>query len=159
MQHLQPFKPRRVLALPTAHTDGWQLKRYAILADNKNYDPSIAASALDAAITRLPTAGRLEDPDGNHGIGFQIVHFAQVAVVSPVFYWMWGSVLANTEQMRAPWNNPTVFKTGVPEVVGCLWEMQIVAFESRSWRQTILNGNTDQLPRYLRSHPDGIEYL
>ncbi|MBG6202121.1 hypothetical protein IWQ48_003264 [Labrenzia sp. EL_13] len=41
-------------------------------------------------------------PDAN-GMGFQIVHFAQVTVVAPVFYWQWGIVLSKIGQMRAYW--------------------------------------------------------
>ena len=101
MNHLQPYTDRKVLVLPLAEVNGWKLKRYAILANDKTFDPIAASSSLDAAIERLPAAGNLEDPGGNHGIGIQLVHFAEAAVVSPVFYWVWGSVLANTHQMSA----------------------------------------------------------
>jgi hypothetical protein len=154
VSHIQPFVPRRVLCFPTVELDGWQLKRYGILAQERTYDQKVVSSALDSAIERLPTPGKLDDPNGNHGIGFQIVHFAEIAVVSPVFYWMWGSVLANTHQMRAQWDNPREFETGVKEVVACVWEMQIISFESQLWTQTVLSdsGETDEkLSRYLES--------
>jgi len=152
MDHLKPYEPRSVLALPAIEQEGWQLKRYGVLSKNKTFDPLIAVSALDAAIERLPAAGKLGDPSGNHGVGFQLVHFAEVAVVSPVFYWQWGSVLANTNQMRAPWDNASRFKTGVKEVVGCVWEMQIVCFETQSWKEMMLGGHgtpAEKLRRYL----------
>lgn len=103
MNHLQPFSSRRVLQLPAGEAKNWKLKRYGIVANDREYDSTAAVLALDAAVERLPVAGRLDDSEGNHGVGFQIVHFAEVAIVSPVFYWMWGSVLANTSQMRAQW--------------------------------------------------------
>lgn len=154
MEHLQQYSNRRVLALPRAEANGWQLKRYGILAKDKTFDSLISASALDAAIERLPAPGKLDDPNGNHGVGIQLVHFAEVAVVSPIFYWVWGSVLANTDQMRAQWENTSNFKTGVKEIVGCIWEIQILCFETQSWKETMLNGEgipEDNLSLYLNS--------
>ncbi len=138
--------------LPTAEANGWQLKRYGILAKDRKFDSTAAVSALDSAIERLPIAGQLDDPEGNHGVGFQIVHFAEVAIVSPVFYWIWGSVLANTNQMRAQWGSTNTFKTGVKEVVGCVWEMEIICFETNSWKETMLGGigePADNLARHI----------
>ena len=104
---------------------------------------------------RLPQAGNLGAPGGNHGVGFQLVHFAEVAVVSPVFYWMWGTVLANIQQMRAQWETPTDFEDGVNEVVGCIWELEIITFEVQSWKTTMLSetGPPDlRLQHYLAQH-------
>ncbi|NIA71072.1 hypothetical protein HBA54_20950 [Pelagibius litoralis] len=115
------------------------MKRYAILADGRRFDDRTASAAGTEAIKRLPDAGSLADGIGNHGIGFQIIHFAEVAVVSPVFYWQWGSVLANIGQMRAKWEAPTEFGNGVKEVVGCIWEMDVVSFEINAWKTTLLN--------------------
>jgi len=160
VKHIQPFLPRKCLSLPTVERSGWKLKRYGILAKGKKYDVKIAASALDSAIERLPIAGKLSDPDGNHGVGFHLIHFADVAVVSPVFFWIWGSVLANTDQMRAQWDDPGHFETGVAEVVGCVWEMQIICFETQSWTQSILGktGTPDErLSRYLEDSWPGAE--
>lgn len=151
MHHLQPFRPRDVVSLPLAEKSGWRLKRYAILADDRKLNHKVISAALDKALQRLPQAGKLSDQDGNHGIGFQIVHFAEVAVVSPVFYWQWGSVLANIPQMRAPWDAPTEFDTGVKEVVGCVWEMEIISFEVNAWATTLL-GNTGTISEKLKCY-------
>ncbi len=152
MEHLQQFCSRRILSLPIAKDHGWQLKRYAILANGRDFDNNIAVSAHIEAIKRLPLAGSLMDGSVNHGVGFQIVHFAEVAVVSPVFYWQWGSVLANIEQIRAKWEAPTMFENGVKEVVGCIWEMEVVSFEINAWKNTLLNNvgaPTKRLASYL----------
>ena len=138
MQHLQAYQARRTLALPTVTENKWTLKRYAIVAENRAIDNVTLTAALESAIARLPEPGSLDNASGNHGVGFQIVHFAEVAVVSPVFYWMWGSVLANIDQMRAPWDKLSEFQTGVREVLGCVWEMEIVTFETQSWMNTLL---------------------
>ncbi|TQV77714.1 hypothetical protein [Denitrobaculum tricleocarpae] len=138
MRHLQAFQSRDVRALPLANEKGWQLKRYAILSEGRDFDNGIASSALAEALARLPKAGQIGDEAGNHGVGFQIIHFAEVAVVSPVFYWQWGSVLANIGQMRAPWDQPTSFGDGESEVVGCVWEMDLVSFEIAAWKDTVL---------------------
>ncbi|NSX55854.1 hypothetical protein [Parasulfitobacter algicola] len=92
------------------------------------------------AFNRLPTPGSLKDATGNHGVGFQIVHFAEIAVVSPVFYWQWGSVLSNIRQIRAKWETPTIFENGIEEIVGCIWEMDVVSFEINAWKNTLLTG-------------------
>lgn len=139
MKHLQPFQSRNVLALPVANTHGWRLKRYAILSRGRTLDDAIVSSALQALAKKLPTAGGIHDEDGNHGIGFQIIHFAEVAVVAPAFYWRWGSVLSSLEQMRAPWDRPTQFGASKNDVVGCVWEMDIVNFEVATWKTTVLS--------------------
>lgn len=143
------------MSLPLAKERGWQLKRYAILADGRDFDSDIASSALTEAFARLPDAGDLNDEVSNHGIGFQIVHFAQTAVVSPVFYWQWGGVLANIGQIRANWETPNNFTNGVEEVVGCIWEMEIVCFEISAWKNTLLNTvgtPTERVASYLQLH-------
>jgi len=117
LDHLQPYVKRRVLALPVAQANGWQLKQYAILAKDRVFEQEVISAAIDAAIKELPPPGSLADPSGNHGVGIQLIHFAEVAVVSPVFYWLWGSVLANTHQMRAQWESSSKFETGAKEVV------------------------------------------
>lgn len=155
MKHLQPFQSRNVLALPLANDKGWQLKRYAILAKGRDFDNRIASSALLEAIARLPKAGKIGDENSNHGVGFQIIHFAEVAVVSPVFYWQWGSVLANVAQMRAPWEQPTVFGDGKNEVVGCVWEMDVVSFEIGAWKDTML-GNVGTPAERLSSYSEQL---
>jgi len=152
MQHLQSFQPRKILSLPTVKRDGWKLKRYCIIANGRKYDADVVLSALVAAIERLPTAGRLNEAEGNHGVGFQIIHFAEVAVVSPVFYWIWGGVLANVDQLRAQWSNPIKFETGVKEVIGCVWELEVIIFESQCWQETMLQDveeSAASLERYL----------
>lgn len=157
MRHLQQFRSRKVLPLTICKDRGWQLKRYAILADGREFDETIASAAEAEAFKRLPEAGNLDDEAGNHGIGFQIIHFAQTAVVSPVFYWQWGSVLANLDQMRASWEEPTVFGDGIKEVVGCIWEMDVVSFEISAWKTTLLHDTglpSQRLANYLgRSYP------
>jgi len=150
LNHLQPYQPREVISLPLAENAGWRLKRYAILAEGRKFDATIATAALDAAVQRLPAPGNIESPDGNHGVGFQIIHFAEVAVVPPVFYWIWGSVLANTPQIRARWNTPTQFEDGVDEVIGCIWELEIVTFEAAAWKETMLNGTHNPEQKLLQ---------
>lgn len=155
MNHFQPFHARKVIQLPNVDQNGWQLKRYAIIAENRVFDEKIVLAALEAAIIRLPQAGKLENSDNNHGVGFQLIHFAEVAVVSPIFYWMWGSVLANTKQMRAQWDTPTKFEDGVNKIIGCIWELEIITFEFHAWRNIMHEGiETPQskLNQYLKHH-------
>ena len=152
MEHLSRFQPRDIRSLPVLETDGWQLKQYAILSDGRSFDPAVAEAAGTEALRRLPPPGGLEDPVNAHGIGFQIVHFAQVAVVAPVFYWQWGSVLSKIGQLRASWQTPTLFEDGVEKVIGCLWEMDIVSFETNTWKTTVLSGSgtpAERLAAYM----------
>ena len=159
MDHLSPFRPRKRHVLDTAHENGWQIKRYAIVADGRTYDPAIAAAATAEAVRRLPEPGPLTAANGNHGAGFQIIHFAEGAVVSPMFYWQWSSVLAQMGQLRAAWETPTRFADGMREVVGCVWEMQIVQHEVTAWTDTMLGSATaddpaQRLSRYMSLHAD-----
>lgn len=154
LEHLKPFKMRDVKRLEDAISHGWHLKRYAVFAEGKAFDPDMATAATVEAFDRLPVAGSLKDASGNHGTGFQIIHFAEIAVVSPIFYWQWGSVLARLCQIKASWDNPTVFNTGVEEIVGCVWEMKIVQREVEAWTSSVLGGcdePEDGLSNYLMS--------
>ena len=158
MEHLKPFEEREVLRLDSINEQSWQLKRYAILAEGRTFEAEVAAAATAEALQRLPKAGSLADAIGNHGIGFQIIHFAETAVVSPVFYWQWGSVLAQPFQIKAQWNRPTIFKDGVDEIVGCIWEMNIVRDEVKAWTDTMLGRSQnplEQLSDYLNA---GLEF-
>ncbi|WP_156798555.1 hypothetical protein [Ahrensia sp. R2A130] len=147
-------KARIVRPLSNVSRDEWRIKRYAILADGRTYDDEIAEAATKEAIRRLPLAGNLNDVDRNHGIAIQLIHFAETAVVSPVFYWKWGMVLGHIDQMRAQWREPTNFQTGVREVVGCIWEMDIISFEIKAWKERVLNksGSIDDLVTDYLNH-------
>lgn len=160
MEHLKPFKERNVLGLEAAHGRGWQLKRYAILADGRVFDEEVASAATAEALRRLPDAGSLENAAGNHGIGFQIIHFAETAVVSPVFYWQWGSVLARLGQIKAHWEDPTAFNDGVDEIVGCIWEMNVVQHETEAWTSSMLaqpEAPFLRLSHYLRAYVEPLK--
>lgn len=85
MNHCQPFCPRIVLSLPTAESNGWRLKRYAILANGKKFDQKIASAALDGAIERLPYAGELGDENSNHGVSFQFFISPRSPLYLPYF--------------------------------------------------------------------------
>jgi hypothetical protein len=152
VDHLQTFQPRSVVSLPPVKAKGWQLKQYAILADGRAFDDDVVSAAGTEAINRLPAAGSLLDETTNHGVGFQLIHFAQTAVVSPVFYWQWGSVLANIGQIRANWETPTEFADGVEDIIGCIWEMDVVSFEVGAWKATLLTDigtPSERLDAYL----------
>lgn len=150
MSHLDPYVARAVLALPHMQKDGWHLKRYAILTEGRTLADDVVEAATAEALRRLPAPGTLEHGDGNHGIGFQIVHFAETAVVSPVFYWQWGSVLAQVHQMRAPWEAPNNFGDGEAEIIGCEWEMNIVNHETSAWMNSMLSDIGDPDVRRAR---------
>ena len=157
------FHPRRIMALPLGVADGWRLKRYALVADGRTVPDGVAEAAFDAAIAQLPRAATLENdaPYGNHGIGFQIVHFAEAAVISPVFYWVWESVLAKLPQLRAEWSAPAVFGNGAEVALGCVWEMQIVTHETQAWVETMLSGRParQESARYLDATAPGAVAL
>ncbi|MEX3014213.1 hypothetical protein [Gymnodinialimonas hymeniacidonis] len=156
MEHLEAFRHRPVHVLPLVERDGWRLKRYGIVADGRALDMGVADAASAAAVRGLPEPGAVEEGSGNHGAWFQIVHFAQTAVVSPIFYWQWGSVLSHGPQMRAPWEAPTAFAEGFSEIVGCIWEMELVAFEVDLWKRVMLGDGGDpeaRLARYLEGAP------
>ena len=155
MNHLQPFRSRETFALPLVERNGWQLKRYATLAKGREFGEEVAAAATTEAIKRLPTAGRIDSESTNHGVGFQIIHFAETAVVSPLYYWQWGSVLAHSAQIRATWEHPTVFANGVKEVIGCVWELEVIFFEVEAWKNTVLSdvgSPTEKCANYLEQH-------
>ncbi|MEM7439733.1 MAG: hypothetical protein AAF393_09050 [Pseudomonadota bacterium] len=157
MHHLAPFESRPVTVVPAAQSRGWHLKRYAITAAGRTIDPAAIDCATELAITQLPRADALDDPSGNHGVGFQIVHFAaEVSAVSTVYYWQWGSVLARLAQSRASWDAPHVFQEGYSEVVGCVWEMQVVIAETELWQRIMLSETqapAHRLGLYMDTNP------
>lgn len=156
MHHLAPFRRRKISALDPARGEGWHLKRYAILAESRVFDPAAVDVATQAALKRLPPAGALNDADNNHGVGVQLFHFSEeIPLVSPVFYWRWGSVLFNAHQLRSYSETPYEIVDGVRDVVGCIWEMELVSFEVRSWRDIVLTEGAEpakRIEQYLAAH-------
>ncbi len=154
MDQFEPYRSRSVHPLPILKSNGWTLKRYAVLAQGRSFDNNIVKAASAETLSRLPDAGALRDETGNHGVGFQIIHFAQVAVVSSAFYWRWGSVLANINQIRASWDTPEQFGDGISDVVGCVWEMEVVRFELAAWTANLL-GHSGTMDERLAAYLDG----
>lgn len=156
MQHLERYRTRETRVLGLANGNGWRLKRYVIVAPDRRFDATAVEAATKAALVRLPPAGTLDDADSNHGIGVQIFHFAeQVPLTSHVFYWKWGSVLFNSHQMRSYSEEPYEIVDGVSDVVGCVWEMELVNFEVQAWRDIVLSGGANpvsSVAQYLEAH-------
>ncbi|MDB4961845.1 MAG: isochorismatase [Myxococcales bacterium] len=127
------------------HQD-WRLKVYGIsAAGDRPSDPMIAAGER-LAIATLPSGATA---DGRHGVGLLGIHEGVHACF--VFVSWWAKIYElNHFLFRGPKGNPDELAPVQAGLVGCTWDLRVVAFERDAWISS-MSGPSDgpNLEQYL----------
>jgi hypothetical protein len=96
-----------------------------------------------------PRLCRPAETDECYGIGFATAHDAISASIALV-YWSQSENELHQRIYVGPRDDPRAMTQLADQPAGCIWELGIVDFESRAWREDVLaNPNGPDLDRYL----------
>ncbi|MEO0938734.1 MAG: hypothetical protein AAFY38_11325 [Pseudomonadota bacterium] len=118
-------------ALPRLSAAGLTLKHDAILAPGRSLPeatPDLAQAILEADLPE-----RVRAMGNSNGLGFAITHPGSAGLSVAVHWWAQGSVLCQHFH-RAAVGHMTTNRPAI----GCVWELDIIAFEARAWRRLMM---------------------
>lgn len=128
--------PRPFIALGHEEIQGWLIKRYAITASGGAPSPALLQAARGLAERVLPEAG---DSELGHGVGFVIAHEGRDGNYVLVDWWTGENMLAQQIHIAPAGRYEAFERFTSRDIVSCVWEMQILAFEGRAWVDKVLS--------------------
>jgi hypothetical protein len=119
----------------------WRLKVYGITASRDRPPNALVAAAEALAAVTLPSPAT---SGGRHGVGFLAAHDGAHADFAFVSWW------ANVYELhhvlfRGPKGRPSELAPVEPSLVGCTWDLWLIAFERDAWIRSMI-GTPDGLP-------------
>jgi hypothetical protein len=146
----QPYEPRPIRFQAVQHLKDWKLKVYTISADHT----SVPQEAINAA--RNFTSGVLSSvrDQSHYHTGYMIVHKAREAYFYLVGWWTGENMLCQEVKM-APLNNPEQIKPlDNTAIIACVWELEVIDFERKSWMKHLLKSTRPDINNYLAENID-----
>lgn len=129
-------RPRPFFGLGHREIRGWLLKRYAITASGGPASPDLLDAALAVAGRVLPAAN---DTEAGHGVGFVVAHEGRDGNYVLVDWWTGENMLAQQIHIAPPHSADGFKRFDNRQIVSCVWELQILAFEGRAWVDKVLS--------------------
>lgn len=124
--------------------DGWDLKRYAVIAGSRPLDESGLEEGLRLATGHLP---RPPVADGRLGVGFVIAHQGATGDYVVLAWWDNENELPVRVLVRRPggqWRNAETTESV------CVWDLEIIWHERQAWVETVLaTGDPTERNTYL----------
>jgi hypothetical protein len=129
-----PYRPRPIRFLRHEQLGDWRLKVYTIALSGKEARPELVDAALELAPEVFPQPAVAEN---RYGAGFVTVHDA--ASLGIVLYYWWQSENELHQRIYlSPLDDPTALRKMADPAAGCVWELDVVDFERRAWREDVL---------------------
>jgi hypothetical protein len=129
---------------------GWKLKVYGIsakrdLSDKETVSPIIIESGrriAETVFTGNPTTN-------SYGLGYIIFHEGRLADWLLLDWWA-DEIQIRHQLYRSDSADPAAFERVTSDLIACIWELRVVAFERDAWIDTMLKSPT---------RPDVQQYL
>ncbi|MEM6588788.1 MAG: hypothetical protein AAF641_10100 [Pseudomonadota bacterium] len=135
------YAPRPVSYRGTWSFPGLDLKVYGLSAEDRPITNEMEEAGQRFVLKDvLPSMTAKGD---SNGLGFAIIHPGTEGVSIPVHWWTQGSVLCQ-RFFRQLYGSEIPLDMAERPSIGCVWEMGIVAEETRIWRDTMMNDTPDK---------------
>lgn len=122
---------------------GWRLKCYVMTVSSGMAMPQgLRAAAMDRA------AAVLADVTQGHGVGYVVIHRARPANFVLIDWWE-REVDLRQRYFRSEHTAPGTLEEMPAEVVGCVWELEILLHERDAWISSVLNLSVPDYDGYL----------
>jgi hypothetical protein len=148
MRVSEPFAPRERRFEQVVELVGYRLKLYTVRYAERELSSEARDYALSAAAPLLPQPACT---DSRPGVGFAIHHAGRGMDFFVLAWWdeeneLCTRVLARTQSDVREWREVRY------HTVGCVWDLEIVAFERDAYVATVLaNAGEPVLDAYLRA--------
>jgi len=141
------YSPRLVTAFPSLDVRGRTLKAYGMFAEPERRSTLPAPEWLEqqAATVLSPTLD-----DGDHPLGFLIVHYGMDGTYLLVSQWYDANMLKHwVLGADGDADGSTTFAPlAQRDLVACVWELEVIRFERDAWVNTVLaHGELDKTSR------------
>ena len=141
------YSPRLVKALPPLDVRGRVLKPYVMFAEPDRAAALPAPEWLrEQAAPVLPDA----DGDGDHPLGFLILHYGMDGDYLLVSQWYDANMLKHWVRgsVTDAGGHTTFAPLAQRDLVACVWELEVIRFERDAWVNTVLaRGRLDEAAR------------
>ncbi|NRA68779.1 MAG: hypothetical protein HRU19_30125 [Pseudobacteriovorax sp.] len=114
----------------------WQIKLYTISNETQITQTSI----FNDCLLRIPEWLTYKNGfnDNHHNHGFFILHETPKGVFAVIAWWVEENILTSHVFFYQPNQPATIKKISGEGIVACSWELAIIAYESRSWSQLVV---------------------
>ncbi len=137
----EAYAPRAVSFLGVWSFPGLDLKAYGLSAEDRpvtDVMEKIGRGFVHGDV--LSSVNALGD---SNGLGFAIIHPGTEGLSIPVHWWTQGSVLCQQFFRQLHGADVPLNMTERPSI-GCVWELGIIAEETRIWRDTMMSDAPDK---------------
>jgi hypothetical protein len=138
------YQTRPVRFLELWQESGWRIKVYGISHQRPAPRQDFVVAAKQVARERLPHA----QEDGRHGVGYLGAHEGEGNCFA-FFGWWAKRYELNHFLYRAPLDRPDALVPAPTGLVGCVWDLQLIAFERQAWLSALLAHPEPSLDGYL----------
>ena len=146
------FDQRTLRPLPPRQYDGWTVKPYLLSVDGAEISGEVRAGADRLSPSLLPAelahpALAAEQP-GTPAVAFSVLHQGKDAIWYNVYSWCYGAIL----QCRigyATLDAPAEFTELTEPLIGCVWELPVLAHERSAWVRHVLTPQRPDVAAYL----------
>jgi hypothetical protein len=135
--------PRPVVFYGAEELSGWPVKVYGMTATAPEARPELLNAAREKASEVLAGTSREEDA----GAAFLIAHDARPACFVLVHWWQ--GVDLFQRYFRAPLERPAGLEPVKSGQIGCVWELELVAFEREAWVRHAFGATEPDVAAYL----------
>jgi uncharacterized protein (DUF1684 family) len=136
MELKEPYQKRSIRFLELFQRQGWQLKIYSILHQDKKLKPQLIEAAKEAALAFLPQPAQAPS---HYGLGFISVHQGKSYDFVTVAYWTYDTELRHQTYMRPSSASVELEVLTASELSTDVWDLRVLAFERDAWVKAILD--------------------
>ncbi|GAA1407921.1 MULTISPECIES: hypothetical protein [Oerskovia] len=131
------YAPRLVRALPPVEAGGRLLKVYVMFAEPDSFSRDPDPEWLREQVTSV-----LDTPpgEGDHPLGFLILHHGKEGTYLLLSQWFDADMLKHWVRgtSGAEEGGESFAPLAQRELIACVWELAIIAFERNAWVNTVL---------------------
>jgi hypothetical protein len=128
------YRARRLYFIRRQVIVGWRMKIYGIAAHGDAASAALVAATVERAAEVLP-----QPPTGEErsGIGVAIAHDAATVGIALINWWASANELHHRVFVAPREDLAAMMRLSQPGA-GCVWELVILDFERRAWRDDVL---------------------
>jgi hypothetical protein len=138
--------------------NGWKLKVYGISATRDLSDKDTVAAVMIERGRQIAESVFARNPTTNsYGLGYVIFHEGRLANWLLLDWWA-DEIQIRHHLYRSDSATPAGFERVTSDLIACIWELRLIAFEREAWIETMLKSpDRPDVQRYLAARlPDGM---